>query len=216
MALPAWQADRPLSIPLSSLRMPASTPPSQHHQTLLRIVAQSNWLMPALKAARGLGLESWCIGAGAIRNLVWDDLHGYQTPSALTDIDLAFFDPEATPGLDQELQGRLQQELAPGLPWEVTNQALVHTWFESYFGHAVEPLQSLEDAIATWPEFATSVGVSLDADDQIQVIAPHGLDDLFAMRVQRNPRRVSVETYRARVQEKRYKERWPRVTVLAL
>jgi len=194
--------------------MPETTQPSQHHEALQRIVAQSGWLMAALRAARSLGLESWCIGAGAIRNLVWDELHGYQTPSALADIDLAFFDPEAEPGLDQALQRRLQQQ-APALPWEVTNQAFVHTWFESYFGHAVEPLQSLEDAIATWPEFATSVGVSLDADDRIQLIAPHGLDDLFAMRVQRNPRRVSLETYRARVQEKQYTQRWPRVTVIA-
>lgn len=179
------------------------------------MVSQSGWLMPALRAARALGLQSWCIGAGAIRNLVWDELHGFETPSALADIDLAFFDPAAEPGRDRELQCQLQRQLAPGLPWEVTNQAWVHTWFERYFGHAVEPLQSLEDAIASWPEFATSVGVSLGADEQIQVIAPHGLDDLFAMRVQRNPRRVSLEAYRARVQEKRYSQRWPRVTVIA-
>jgi hypothetical protein len=91
----------------------------------------------------------------------------------------------------------------------------VHRWFESYFGHPVEPLLSLEDAVATWPEFATSVGISLGAQDHIEVIAPLGLDDLFAMRIQRNPRRVSLETYRARVQRKRYTARWPQVTVVA-
>jgi len=43
----------------------------------LRAIAQSSLpLMQALAAARGLGLASWCIGAGAVRNRVWDHLHG--------------------------------------------------------------------------------------------------------------------------------------------
>jgi hypothetical protein len=46
------------------------------------------------------------------------------------------------------------------------------------------------------------------------VIAPHGLADLFAMVVRRNPARVSVETYRRRVASRRYTQRWPRVTVV--
>lgn len=48
----------------------------------------------------------------------------------------------------------------------------------------------------------------------IGITAPHGLEDLFAMRVRRNPAVVSVATYRQRVAEKRYAERWPRVTVV--
>jgi hypothetical protein len=52
------------------------------------------------------------------------------------------------------------------------------------------------------------------ADGSIDVIAPHGLDDLFAVVVRRNPTRVSVDTYRQRVALKRYAERWPKVTVV--
>jgi hypothetical protein len=48
-----------------------------------------------------------------------------------------------------------------------------------------------------------------------RVLAPHGLDDLFAMVVRRNPARVSVATYRQRVAQKRYAERWPRVRVVS-
>ena len=61
-----------------------------------------------------------------------------------------------------------------------------------------------------------SVGaVTRDAAGGLHVIAPHGLDDLFAMVVRRNPARVSVETYRQRVREKNYAARWPHVRVLA-
>ena len=170
--------------------------------------------MPALAAVRELNLDSWCIGAGAVRNLVWDSLHGFATPSALSDVDVAYFDSSnLSPERDAELQRTLNKRLAD-VPWEVTNQASVHLWFESYFGHPVAPLISLTEAIGTWPEYATSVGLTLLPNDAIEVIAPHGLDDLFDMVVRRNPTRVSIETYRQRVIEKRYAERWPKVTVL--
>ena len=170
--------------------------------------------MSALRAVRGLGLASWCIGAGAVRNLVWDELHEHRTRSALADVDVAYYDASSIgPERDRELQAGLAA-ICPGLPWEVTNQAGVHQWFEGHFGHPVAPLLSLEEAVASWPEFATSIGLVLGHDDTIRVIAPHGLEDLFAMTVRRNPTRVSVETYRQRVEQKRYAERWPKVTVV--
>ncbi|WP_321903761.1 nucleotidyltransferase family protein [Paraburkholderia tropica] len=102
----------------------------------------------------------------------------------------------------------------PVAPSEVTNQAAVHTWFEAVFCHPVSPLASLEDAVAAWPEFATSVGLTLLDDGTIDVITPHGLDDLFAMVVRRNPARVSVDTYRKRIEQKQYRKRWPHVTIV--
>lgn len=42
-------------------------------------------LMTALRSVRALGLGSWCIGAGAIRNLVWDTLHGF-APTVSEDV----------------------------------------------------------------------------------------------------------------------------------
>jgi hypothetical protein len=182
---------------------------------LVAIAQASAWFMEALQAVRRLDLADWCIGAGAVRNLVWDHLHGFEQPSSLADVDVAYFDAaDLSAGRDRWLQSCLAAQW-PQVPWEVTNQAAVHTWFEAHFGHAVQPLPSLEAAIATWPEFATCVGVTVDAQGQLRVIAPHGLDDLFGMVVRRNPRRVSVETYRQRVRSKRYGQRWPLVRVMA-
>jgi uncharacterized protein len=173
------------------------------------------WFMQALVAVRELGLPSWCIGAGAVRNMVWDKLHGHRTPSSLADIDVAYFDAgDISPRYDMELQARLTRRL-PQVPWEVTNQAGVHQWFEAYFGHPVPPLNSLEEAVASWPEYATSVGVWLSDEGSIEVIAPHGLDDLFGLVVRRNPTRVSIDTYRQRVAQKNYTQRWPSVRVEA-
>ncbi|WP_416763453.1 nucleotidyltransferase family protein [Roseateles sp. So40a] len=181
---------------------------------LKQMVLDCGWLMQALCAVRDLGLPSWCIGAGAIRNAVWDALSGHTRPSALSDVDVAFFDAsDLTPERDAALQRRLAAA-HPGVPWEVTNQAAVHLWFESYFGHAVAPLRSLEEAVGTWPEYATSVGIWLDAEDAPQVVAPHGLEDLFAMVVRRNPTRASVRDFNDRTASKRYAERWPKVRIV--
>jgi uncharacterized protein len=182
---------------------------------LIGIVHSSTRFCRWLDAGQSLGLASWCIGAGALRNLVWDRLHGHMLPSHLADIDFAYFDADdLSPARDQALQERLAS-LCPNEPWEVTNQAAVHLWFESHFGHAVTPLPSLEAAVASWPEFATSVAVTCDVQGGTRVIAPHGLGDLFAMVVRRNPARVSLQTYRQRVRDKNYAARWPRVRVMA-
>ena len=171
--------------------------------------------MAALRAVSTLKLQAWCIGAGAVRNLVWDHLHGHTVPTRLTDVDVAYFDQsDLSPKAERALQASLEA-IAPGTPWEVTNQAAVHLWFESYFGHKVEPLRSLEEAVASWPEYATSVGITLGTKEEVQVIAPWGLEDLFGVTVRRNPTRVSLETYRQRVEEKRYSQRWPNVKVIA-
>lgn len=191
-----------------------SSPSNPYRQDLLRIIQASDWFMSALRAVRSLQLSSWCIGAGALRNLVWDHLHGYQQASNLADIDVAHFDARPfSAQQDAEIEAQLRL-LEPELPWEVTNQAWVHTWFESHFGHPVAPLASIEDAVSTWPEYATSVGVCLHADGGIEVIAPHGLQDLLELRIRRNPSRVSVETYRQRIEQKQYARRWPLVTIV--
>jgi hypothetical protein len=170
--------------------------------------------MQALESVQSLHLNSWCIGAGAVRNLVWDHLHEYKEPSALADIDVAYFDAE---DLRSETEAGIQAALearSPTLPWEVTNQAAVHLWFEGHFGHPVAQLTSLQEAVASWPEYATSVGISVNKDSEVKIVAPYGLEDLFEVIVQRNPARVSVETYRLRIEQKQYAKRWPKVTVV--
>ncbi|WP_081051582.1 nucleotidyltransferase family protein [Burkholderia diffusa] len=184
------------------------------NEKLVEIARQSSWCMSALSAAHAMGLNSWCIGAGAIRNLVWDSLHGYVTPTRPADVDLAYFDPSDLSSIrDAEIQRSLTTRCGE-IPWEVTNQAAVHLWFESAFGHPVPPFSSLTQAIASWPEYTTAVGLTLLSDGTIDVCAPYGLDDLFSMVVRRNPARVSIDTYLQRIQQKRYKDRWPSVTII--
>lgn len=162
-------------------------------QRLIEIVQGSTWLMDALVAVRRLGLAEWCIGAGAVRGLVWDVLHKHEVRSALPDVDVVYIDySDISPQRDQALQRKLSL-ICPNVPWEVTNQAGVHQWLESKFASTQAPFRSLQEGIASWPEFATAVGVFLDDDDLLRVVAPHGLNGLFAMRVSRNVVSVSAQ-----------------------
>ncbi|WP_287144442.1 nucleotidyltransferase family protein [Achromobacter sp.] len=184
----------------------------RYEQQLCALVADSAPLMVALTAVRTLGLSSWCIGAGVIRSLVWDALHGFEKPSPVDDVDVAYFDADAAPNQDDELQKTLSG-LVPHLTWDVTNQARVHEWLVDAGGRAVAPLASLHDGLATWPEFATCVGVHLEADGALRVIAPHGLTDLFELRVRHNPRRAGAAIFAERVHSKQFGLRWPRLSI---
>jgi hypothetical protein len=132
---------------------------------------------------------------------------GASTPAQVKDVDLAFFDP-AHVGVDRDIEvEQALQATAPHIPWDAKNQAAVHTWYPQRFGVAVEPLVSVEDGVATWPETATSIAVRLSAGQAIEVIAPYGLRDLLGAVCRRDPRRVSVEEYELRIQRKQVRQR---------
>ncbi|MBH9576823.1 nucleotidyltransferase family protein [Inhella sp. 1Y17] len=163
--------------------------------------------MRALHAARQLGLQNWCIAAGAVRNPVWDRLFGCTSPTA--DVDLVYFDATDTdPQRDRALQAELRA-MAPEWDWEVVNQAGVHHWYEASYGGVLPPYRSLDDALARWPETATAVGLRLEPDDRLTVLAPLGLQDLFDGVLRHNPAGGSVAQFQQRLVDKRFLQRWP-------
>ena len=71
------------------------------------IVRRAPHLMGALLAAREVDPPDWLIGAGAIRDVVWDELHGRPSTAMPRDIDLAFFDPtDLRPTYEQAVEAR--------------------------------------------------------------------------------------------------------------
>lgn len=177
---------------------------------LATIVRQVRHLMRALEAARAVGAREWLICAGAVRDAVWDHLHGL-APRAPRDVDLAFFDADdLSPAREQAVKHELLQR-APDLPWEASNQAAVHLWYPSRFGLSVASFGSAGEAIATFPEIATCVGIRLLPDENLLVVAPHGLDDLLGCVCRHNPTRVPAALYERRVEEKGWRNRWPQM-----
>ena len=142
-------------------------------QDILDLISKDEWMMSVLRIAEDLNLPDWLIGAGFVRNKVWDYLHGYNKPQVDTaDIDLVYFDPN---GNDENADKTLSQELnaKTGLHWEVVNEAHAHKWYTI----KPPPYTSTEDAVSKWPETAKCIGVKLE-NGKLKLIAPYGIDDL--------------------------------------
>ena len=173
---------------------------------IARIIAQDPVGMKQLRAVRTLALPDWCIAAGFVRNRVWDHLHGIVPARPPVDIDVLYFDAadvskERESGYQKRLEG-----LLPGAPWQVRNQARMHVWKD------LPPHRSTADAMTYWLETVTAVGVRLEADDRLTVVAPLGTDDLLGLRCRPTAfGRTRRDEYEARIAAKRWRELWPKV-----
>jgi hypothetical protein len=159
-----------------------------------------------IEAARSVGLPDGAIGAGFVRQPVWDHLHGHRPTDKFADIDVLYFDrADLTP----ESELRIEQELGrmlPGVPWEVTNQARMH------INNGDPAYRDTEDAIAHWLETPTALAVRLAPRVAGGLIAPFGFDDLLAIQIKPTPAGVRrIDAYRKRLRQKDWHLRWPKV-----
>jgi hypothetical protein len=172
------------------------------------IIAQDPVGMKQLRAVRTLALPDWCIAAGFVRNRVWDHLHGIAPPRQPADIDVLYYEPS---DLAKETEQAFEARLAGLLPapWQVRNQARMHVW-KNLPQHA-----STSDSMTYWLETVTAVGVRLEGDDSLTVIAPLGTDDLLGLCCRPTSfGRTRRDEYEARITSKRWRELWPKVRYL--
>jgi hypothetical protein len=124
------------------------------------------------------------------------------------DIDVVYFDREnLSEERDHSLENTLRLQTG-NEKWSVKNQARMHVKNEN------PPYKSTYDAIAHWPETATAVGAMLDSNNDIKIISPYGLEDLFHMVVRRAPLFQNKEYYINRVKSKDWISQWPRLKII--
>ena len=96
----------------------------------------------------------------------------------------------------------------PAIPWSVHNQARM------YERNADQPYLDCEHAISFYPETATAIAARI-RDGKVQLIAPHGIDDLLNLIVRPTPAfRRNIAVYQQRLTAKNWAQRWPRLTFL--
>jgi hypothetical protein len=177
------------------------------------ILRRSAPLMQVLKTARDLDLPDWLIFSGAIYQRVLNDLTGRDLDYGIKDYDLGYFDAsdisyEAEDVVIRRVAARFEPPLSELV--EVRNQARVHVWFEAKFGEPYAPLASTSEAVQRFVAPLFAVGVRLEADGRMAVVAPFGLEDLFALRLRPNPMRPISEFPRKAA---RLLVRWPELTI---
>lgn len=180
----------------------------QSEADITKLLRSDPWRMDVLHEAEKLNLPDWWIGAGFLRNMIWDAIEGVQS-APTRDVDLVYFDdkdiaPETDWAYDEQIK------LAyPDAEWEVRNQARMH------YVNNFEAYTSAEDGIAHWVETATCVAVKLE-NGSPRYLFCHGTDDLYGLIARPIPLFKQPEllpTFYDRVEKKQWKEKWPHLRV---
>ena len=178
-------------------------------ERFLALVQNSSWITAVLNACCSQNIKGYYVAGGAVTQVVWNQIVGRAVHDQVKDVDVVYFDEGHTFEDQRCLEDLLNQSLPNKVPLDLKNQALVHSWYPSKFGHNISPYRKTEDGIDTWlPAFA--VGVRLEQSG-LSVYAPFGLRDLFSMRIRPNRRQITQPIYARMVES--FSRRWPEVTV---
>lgn len=171
-------------------------------ERIIGLIKQDPVRIKALDCVYQLGLPQCYIAAGFVRNLVWDSLHGFETPTPLNDVDVIYFD-QNEPDVDTYLAYESQLiKSMPGLNWQVRNQANMHR----SNGHP--PYKSSLDAMSHWPEKETAVGIRQISPSQYECISAFGFESLFNYEITYNSKN-SQEKFEDRINSKAWLVKWP-------
>jgi hypothetical protein len=180
-----------------------------------RIVSNDTDLMTVLRLIVDLTLTDGWLMAGCIYQSVWNSLTGRPRRNGIKDYDIGYFDPF---DLSYEAEDRIIQKVADAaaraglsLRLEVRNQARVHLWYEQRFGFPVPPLTSTAEAPSRYTTVSNAIAVRLMAEQTIEIAAPYGLRDIFAMHLRPNRLLPNGPTHDAKA--RRCLQVWPELSV---
>ena len=186
----------------------------RHADELTAIVRAEPGLMRVLTTLREIGLPDWRVFSGAVYQAVWNARTGRAAGYGVRDYDVGYFDPDTSWDAEDVVIKRVAAAFDEPLRAmvEVRNQARVHLWFEQKFGEPYAPLADTDAAPARFVAPAFAVGVRLEDDDNVSIVAPFGLDDVFDMVIRPNPDRPLAKGWARTIENAR--GRWPELTVV--
>jgi hypothetical protein len=156
-----------------------------------------------------LGLPDAWLVAGCLFQTVWNLQAGRAPEENIKDYDLFYFDKDdPSEEAERDVQTRVDEIFTDlQIPIEVSNQARVHTWYESYFGHPYKALHSASEGIDRFLIPATCVGIRPDA-----IYAPNGLAAMYEGVLTANPLTPYVDLFDQKAAS--YCARWPFLRVV--
>lgn len=175
---------------------------------IISAINSDEWMLSVLKTARGAGLPDWMIGAGFVRNKIWNILHDFPADASHdSDLDLIYFDPT---NVSEEYEKQTEQQLNDSLQqaWSVKNMARMH------IKNNDDPYSSTADGLAHWVETATCIAVKLNDANEVELIAPYGIDDLVGLILRPTPHmKHRMQDFENRITKKHWLEKWPKLKI---
>ena len=177
------------------------------------IIRSDRDLMRLLDRLRSVGLPQWRLVAGCLYQTVWNALTNRARGTGIKDYDLIYHDRG---DLSWEAEDAVIRRVATATrgcvgPVEVRNQARVHLWFADRFGCAYPQLATADELLRYYASIVHAVGVRLEDDGSLDIAAPFGLDDMFAMVIRPNRSLSNAASHTSKAE--RAKTTWPEVVV---
>ena len=175
-------------------------------QDILKQFKADKDLMTILTMIRSLQLkESW-LAAGSVRNFIQNYLSNQPGFDKETDVDVIFFDPAISYEETLKIETKLKENY-PNYSWELKNQVYMHIHNPN-----TEPYRDSRDAMSKYPERCTAIGLRLLDNDQLELFAPYGLDDILEFRIASTPHFLEDADrrplYNMRIQKKDWQKKW--------
>jgi hypothetical protein len=197
----------PLKVDLSS------APIDVQADAFERMVLSNPVVATILDRLPQLRLPDCYLAAGALFQTVWNCLT-HQAPTAgIKDYDINYFDSSDTSWDAEDTVIRRTIALFRDLraEIEVRNEARVHLWYEAKYGVPCPPYTSTAAAISSFPNASSCFGVRPGAG-RLEIYAPFGFSDLFALRTRPNPVLAPRSVYEAKTS--RWRQEWPQLQIL--
>ncbi len=161
-----------------------------------------------------LDLAACWLVAGAVVQTWWNQVHQFPPTHGIKDVDLVYFeDSDLSEQCEAHNSVRINKLFHRlGVRFDVTNQARVHQWYEQRFGYSIDPYESTEAAIATFPTTAGAIGIR-PGGSELEAFAPFGFQDLRELVVRPNKVQITASIYAEKT--RRWKAIWPKVNILS-
>lgn len=166
-------------------------------------------LMSVLQRLRDAALPQWRLVAGCLYGSVWNVLTSRPRRTGIQDYDVIYFDAS---DLSWEAEDAIIRNVTSELPLQIRNQARVHLWYEQHYDRPYSALRTADEAMLRHPAMVQAIGARLETDGRLDIAAPFGLDDLFAVVMRSNPACLHQATFAAKVARARLI--WPQITVI--
>ncbi|MFW3371463.1 nucleotidyltransferase family protein [Aliarcobacter butzleri] len=173
-----------------------------------KYLVKEDYIYSYLEEIRSINNDLYLTG-GVIRSLVWDVLHSYKSRTPIYEVDIIYFNKSILEkNIDYSYEKKLSEKF-PNINWSVKNQARMHTRNND------EPYESLFDSLSKCPETCTSIAIKLNKNDEIEIISPYGLSDLFRLIVTPTPYYTKRKSYfKQRYTSKNWQNKWGKLRII--
>ncbi len=178
---------------------------SKQQHIIIDLFESEPLLKEAFLSLQSVSSNLW-ISAGFIRNNIWNNFTKKQLDLDC-DVDVIYYDQEQVDLEKEEVIQNKLQKINSEYKWSVKNQVRMAKRNNTNY-------LSLEDALSKFPETATCIAMRL-TENGYEVLAPHGLDDLFNFVIRPTPISLNnMEIFEKRILKKTWSKRWPQVKII--